>query len=348
MRLAIPVFRRAVLGMAGGIAATWAAPAMARPADCAVAQGMGFVCGTGAVEDLAVLPGGRWLIGGNLNIGSPARLRLIDGRTRALRDMPVTVAGGGNSGCAPPDVTRWSMSGLAVAAMGVGRFRLFVTNHGDRHAVEVLDGRMDRAGVTLAWRDCVAMPAGALANAVAAVSPDAFYVTSFHDPDDVQAWAGMARGEPTGSVWLWQAGKGLRQVKAGPISGANGVELSADRRWLYVSGWGERAIWALDLRHGMRRRIAVDFLPDNIHLIGNDLLVAGQVADPAAIGACGAQCPQPWRVVRLNPRTGRQRVLARGQGSGLVNYACGAVAQGRRVWITLRGDDRVGHIPRRR
>jgi sugar lactone lactonase YvrE len=333
---------------AGLLAALAAGPACAAQAPCTPAEGLRFICGTGAAEEVVAIPRTRWLIASGLNVGAPAHLTLID--TRRQRAMPLamtfpTQANAASDCPGPPDPARWSMDGLALATDGRTP-RLFAANHGDRRAVEFFTLALRPGHLPVArWTGCATLPAGTLGNAIAATGPRGFYLTSFHAPDDDQAWARMARGEPTGSVWRWRQGGGFTRIETGPISGANGIALSPDHRRLYVSAWSERAVLALDLRTGARRRIALPFLPDNLHLDARgSLLIGGQDTTVGAIGACGAQCPQPWAVVRLDPRTGRTTRLAHGPGTPRINYACGALPVGRQLYITVRGDDRIAAL----
>lgn len=332
------------LVVAAGLVAT---PALAAvPDDCAPAEDLAFICGTGAVEEIVAVPGTRWLIGSALNIGVPARLQLIDTHTRQARPIPLDIAVRARTAICPglPDPARWSMDGLSLAPLGGRRFRLFAANHGDRQAIEVFDVLWLPAGPRLRWVDCLPMPAGTLANAIAAVDAGELFVTSFHRAGDPQAWARMARREPTGSVWRWRTGRGFSRVPLGAVSGANGIALSADHRRLYVSAWSERALIEVDRTTGRRRRISLDFLPDNLHVAADGtLLIGGQRTSVAAIGKCGATCPQPWVVVRLDPRTGLRMTLAQGAGSARVDYACGALAIGDLLFITVRGADRIAY-----
>src|SRR5690606_587244 len=168
------------------------------------------------------------------------------------------------------------------------------------------------------------MPVGTLANAVVALADGGVLATTFHDPRDRGAWNRMDRGEPTGGVWEWHSTTGWKQV-ATNIPGANGLETSSDERTLYVSAWASRQLLVIDRATGATRSISLDFRPDNIHRAEDStLLVAGQRAAVRDIAACGASCPQPWVVARIEPRSAVVAPLLAGSGSSLTNYACGA------------------------
>ena len=325
------------------MAAALAAPV---PADCAPRNGLHFICGPVGAEDIGRIPGTPWLVASGLNLGAPAELSLIDTRTK--RAQPLYPAAGGaktrsTADCpGPPDPATMSTDGLTIRGS-----MLYVANHGDRRAVEMF--RLDARGrtPTATWVGCAPVPAHTLPNAVVALTGDRLIVSSFHDPDDANAWDEMARREPTGSLWEWRPGHGFRRLEAGPISGANGLELSPDERTLYVSAWSSSKLLVIDLKTLKRREIALDFLPDNIKRApGGGLLVGGQKTSVASIAAChGPQCPQDWRVVRLDPSSGRVTPLAARHGDALVNYACTGLEVYGTLYITNRGDNRIAWLP---
>jgi hypothetical protein len=323
------------------------AASLANP--CLPDSGMAAICGPVASEDLARIPGTHWLVASGLNVGAPASLHLVDTRTKQSRvlfpsrqaRMQMQPAFRGQ--CPGPlQPARMSLDGLSIRAGAQGSASmLLAANHGDRHAIEFF--RIDlRPGPALAWVGCVPMPAGTLANAVVALADGGMLVSSFHDPQDRDAWNRMDRGEPTGGVWEWHAGSGWKLLTPGGIPGANGIELSADERTLYVSAWASSQLRVIDRTSGVQRIVPLDFRPDNLHRAADGtLLVGGQRAAVRDIAACGAACPQPWRVVRFDPTTGNLATLVSGIGSNAINYACGAVEVDGELFMTLRGEARI-------
>lgn len=337
------------------IAAVMGAAALAAAAgaahDCAPRGGLSFICGPVGSEDIARVPGTRWLVASGLNLGTPAHLYLIDTRSRRaqpLYPLPGTPKPSHTADCpGPPDPAKMSTDGLTIRAGAGGRAMLYVANHGDRRAIEMfrLDAR-DRTP-TATWVGCALMPARTLPNAVVALAGGRLIVSSFHDPDDAGAWDEMARQAPTGSLWEWRPGAGFRRIQAGPISGANGLELSPDERTLYVSAWSASKLVVLHLGSLKRREIALDFLPDNIKR-GRDgrLLVGGQRTRVASIAACrGAQCPQDWVVAQVDPVRGIVTPLVARHGDARINYACTGLEAGGTLYITNRGDNRIAWLP---
>jgi hypothetical protein len=281
---------------------------------CLPGDGLSYICGPVASEDLVVIPGTRWLVASGLNVGTQAHLYLIDDRTRRARILfpqgtPVMQLDPTlHSDCkAPPQLALISMDGLGIRAIGDQRHLVYAANHGDRYAIEIfrLDARPTLP--TLAWVGCVVMPIGTLPNAVVPLADGGLIVSSFHDPRDQQAWQRMHRGENTGSVWEWHAGKGIHKI-GGPVSGANGLAISADERTLYVSAWSSSQLLVVDRQSGARRNLPLGFMPDNIKRKDDGtLLIAGQRGDILQIGNCGASCPQDWFNSHHADQSPRQR-----------------------------------------
>lgn len=321
---------------------------------CPPRDGLSYLCGPVGSEDAVQVPGTRWLIASGLNLGAPAHLYLVDTRRRtssvAYPDAAAppqpdpTLA----ADCPrPPDPATLSTDGLALRAGRKGLHRLYAANHGDRQAVEVFDVDARGTHPVLRWVGCVPMPAGILPNAVAPLPEGGLLVISFHDPNDPQAWARMARGEDTGLILEWQPGKGLRELPGSRMSGGNGLAVSADGNEIYASAWSGSRLVVLSRRDGSRREIPLPFLPDNLHrLEDGTLLVGGQRTTAAAVGACrGPHCPQPWVVARVDPASGRTETLLEGPGSERVDYACGALAVDGQLYVTVRGDRRLVVAP---
>ena len=250
-----------IVCLTGGVTATTSVHAAAdAAATCAPSGGLRSLCGPVASEDLARIPGTRWLATSGLNTGRPAHLYALNIDSTAV----VTLFPSGShvmrvdpalrTGCpAPPDLASLSTDGLNIRAGTDHQHLLYVANHGGRHSIEIF--RIDaRPHIPVAaWVGCVTLPAGTLANAVVPLRDGGMLVSSFYDPRAVDAWQRMERGESTGSVWEWHPDQGFHRLETGDLSGANGLELSADERFVYVSAWSGREIVILDRQSGERR-----------------------------------------------------------------------------------------------
>jgi len=348
----------ALLVTAGAVPAATAQSTLPPAAhSCAPSDGLNYICGPTASEDLARVPGTRWLVASGMNVGEPAQLYLIDSRTKRVTslfptDNPVmqldAALGIGCTG--PPRLEKMSTDGINMRAGRNRQHLLYAANHGDRNAIEIF--RINAHGARgsapkAAWIGCVPMPPGTLANAVVPLPDGGLVISSFYDPNDKDAWARMSRGENTGSLWEWHAGSGMRRLEVGGISGANGIETSADANILYASAWSGSELLVMDRRTGAQRRIPLGFLPDNIKRAPDGtLFVGGQRSSAARIAACtGPECPQDWIIARVDPVSGRVTPLITRPGNALINYACGAVQVDGTLYITARGDRRLVFVP---
>ncbi len=314
-----------------------------RPADTVVDRDdLGLILGPVGSEDIVRVPGTPWLIASGLNLGAPAQLSLIDTRTKSAVPIVLTCLPGaeGDQDAPPPDLSRMSTDGLALREGIGGKHLLYAANHGDRYAIEIFAVDADAARPAVRWAGCARLPPNALPNAVRPLPDGSLLVICPYDPTDPDCWSRMARGENTGRILKWRAGRGIEELPNSAMSGGNGLEVSADGSVVYASAWSARELVVLSLRDGGRRAIALDFLPDNIHAMADGtLLVAGQRTTVEAIAACtGASCPQPWVVAKIDPRSAEVRPLLSGEGTARVNYACGALVVGDTMYVTVRGD----------
>jgi hypothetical protein len=328
------------------------APAPVGARGCEPSASLSYICGPVASEDLVRIPHTDWLIASGMNVGQPAHLYLIDTvRKSASIVFPIaaptaTLDPKRASGCpGPPDLARMSTDGLALRAGAGAVHTLYAANHGDRMAIEFFAVDDRGAKPALRWVGCAPLPGGTLPNAVAVLPDGGLLVISFYDPRDKTAWTRMAAGKATGHILEWHANRGFADVANSATSGGNGIEISADGNEIYASSWSSRELIVLSRHDGSRRAIPLSFMPDNIHRLSDgSLLIGGQRTSVAAIAACtGAQCPQPWVIARVLPRTGHIQQLVTGTGSSAIAYACGAVALHGTLYITARGDQRIAY-----
>jgi len=355
MRLISALAATLALAIVNGACAGELGAAASPTPGCAPSDGLRFICGPVASEDIVRVPGSRWLIASGMNLGQPAHLYLIDARAKTasvlfpLGEPQMALDRRVAPDCSgPPDLSRMSTDGLGLHPGPRGVHMLYAANHGDRRAIEMF--RIDNRGPRprLRWVGCAPMPPGTLPNAVAPLPDGGLLVSSFYDPTDKTSWARMARGEDTGRVLEWRPGKGFRLLPGGVMSGANGLETSADGATVYASAWSGRRLVIISRRDGARREIPLDFLPDNIHRLDDgSLLVGGQHTRVEDVAACtGAQCPQAWELAQVDPRSGAVRPLLTRAGTSIINYGCGGVALEGVVFITARGDQRIIYVPR--
>lgn len=306
-------------------------------ASCADAPGFASICGPRAAEDLVEVPGGRWLLASGMNLGQGGHLYWID---RASGRSFVAWPGGinlGNASCGAPGADM-SLTGLSIHGN-----RLLAVNGGGRKAIELFDivgGATDRP--MLRWSECVPLPADSGPNGITRMGDGTLVASSFLEPGAADPWGTLETGAPLGRVLASGPDGTWRKLDLGRLSGPNGVAAGADGQTLYLSEWGASRVLVVEGLARITRRIALPFRPDNIHVLPDaTLLVAGQEGSPSAIGKCGAQCPLRWFVAQIDPATGRVDVLVEREGTVQANYATTALKAGNKLYIAVRGDNRV-------
>lgn len=243
--------------------------------------------------------------------------------------------------------------GLGIKPHQSGRSRMYVVRHGGREAIEIFEFTRSRDVQSLRWIGCVPLPLGFEGNAVVGRRDGGFFVTSMFDPGDASITVKKAKlyaAQASGAVLQWMPGSGFRYLRTDPVSGPNGVELSADERWLYVAGWASRDVSAFDLLHtkSSPRRLRLDFMPDNLRWAENgNLVAAGMRAMPGPTFECAMiakpneRCTTHWSVVGIDT----SKMIPRYEISRDARFQFGdvsvALAVGDDLWLGSFSGDRV-------
>jgi hypothetical protein len=315
-----------------------------------------FLEGPVNVEDLARVPGTDWLIGsGMASPGVPSgRLHVIhatNGTWWPLTPDDIPVRREALHGeLDPPASAGFDAHGVTLRPGEHGVHTLYLVNHGGRESIEVyeVDATGDRPQLT--WVGAIAQDTNVWGNAVALLPGGGLVATNFLDLTDAEAMDKITRGEPTGNLKEWFPETGWSDVPGSAFCAPNGVEASADGRWLYVCEWGTRTV--IRLSRGadpvQRDEISVDVMPVNVNW-GADgrLLIAGSVSTPAEVFAAvntSHICPIPLRAIRVDPGT-----LAVEEAVFLDHDVFGTAATGYDVdgelWIASPRSDRIARFP---
>jgi hypothetical protein len=314
------------------IAAIAAQPASRAPA-CVASET--FLCGQQGPEDLIGM-GADWAVASAYEgTGGVALIRVRD--RKGITVYPSAAAkeqldSKTYPGCPGPPRGAFTTHGV-YAAPGAGPVhKLFVVGHGARESIEIFD--VDTRGETPAvtWIGCVVAPDPIGLNSVRAL-PDGGFITTNFLPRN-QPMQSMMAGEKNGELWEWHTASGWQKIPGSEASGANGVELSADGKTLYIAAWGSQSF--IRLSRGAtpfkREEIPLGFRIDNIHWAKDGtLLGAGQVN-------------QDWRVVKIDPATLRvTQIYAQNEtpafGGGTV-----ALEVGDKLWVGSYRGDRIAIV----
>jgi len=324
--------------------------------DCTPLGDLNFICGIKGPEDLAVLPGNRWLIASGEDIGSGLHLvdigekssqRWIASSTKAIsqiyRDCDEAPA---------PD--KFKAHGISLRTLGSGKATLYVVNHGGREAIEVFEVDLQGQQPNLTWLGCVAMPAGLVGNSVASAPDGAIFVTVMLHPGTTLA--DLFDRRPTGAVYRWHPGdSGFTRMWGTELAGNNGIDLSPDGKTMYVAATGTQSVTAFSTTNPttvLYRIQMPGFSPDNIHWTDGRLVVAGMKVDEPACGGAirvvngkvdGTNCPRGYVVATIDPKNMRVAVLARGPATpGYIGVATG-LPVGNTLWLGSFVADRLAY-----
>ncbi|WP_155893340.1 hypothetical protein [Cystobacter fuscus] len=181
------------------LGAIWPGIAAEKPAteECAPSGELKFLCGMENPEDLAVLPGGRYIVASGMTIKSG--LHLIDGKTKKWERWiaPVATAPRAPFDQCPsqPSPDELQIHGISLRDRGQGHATLYAVNHGgreevrdlsvggDRETIEVFDIDMTGAQPALSWAGCVPMPEKRVANSVVSAPDGSLFATVMLHPD---------------------------------------------------------------------------------------------------------------------------------------------------------------------
>lgn len=333
--------------------------AASTPAACVDEPGISYVCGIINGEDILQMGATPWLLvsgmngelGGNTSINGKIHLVNPADRTFGILfpgDAPVLEQ---NlklfAGCPGPlDVSNFSAHGLALQAMDAGpeQYRLYMTSHGAREAIEVFE--IDALVTpTLKWVGCVPMPATSWTNSLVILNDGGFLATQFMDPTG-SGMAGVIAKEITGHVFEWHPGGEVTVIAGTELSGPNGIAMSDDERFVYVAAFGTQEIVRFDRSSTppATESVALGIAPDNVRWSTDGTLytAGGNITEGCGGPACGAG----WSVYEVNPALmTAARLTGAEEGAALAGVST-ALLVGNEVWVGTYGGDRIGILPK--
>lgn len=296
-----------------------------------------FICNLVSPEDLAVLPGAEWVIasgnrgGGRIhlvNVRDKTASELFPGAARSERlDSAAYPACPGPID--PGEGDAFNAHGLYLKPGPDAVHTLYVVHHGFRESIEVFEVDA-RATPALTWIGCAVVPDEQMRlNSVAALPGGGFVTTS----------------PGTGDVWEWQAADGWTRVPESGDTAPNGVEVSADGRWLYIAGWVEQKLTRLSrgVTPVQKQVIDLDFRPDNLRMsLDGDVIYAA--------GHSGIQTPRRpleefSNVAVIDPDTlAVRKIFQHPALDGFVASTTG-IRIGDELWLGSHRGERVAYLP---
>jgi hypothetical protein len=318
---------------------------------CAPAGGWSFICGPAAAEDLVRVPGTSWIVGSGMSeAGKPGRLHLIDSDKKTWGTLYPNAAARHDldaktyAGCpGAPDANVFGAHGIAIRDDGKKTSTLLAVNHG-REAIEVFKIDAQGAKPNIAWIGCVLMGKKVFVNSVAFLPGGGFVATQFYDPSAPEGFGAIASHKLTGGVLEWHPATGVQALAGTELTGANGIEVSKDGKWLYVAAWGTQELVRFSRGEKILKKdvIKVDFSPDNLRWAPDgQILVAGQNGYISTAG--GVDAFKGWTVAKLDPATLKVSAVAKDAGVlPLQNVSVGIDVEGT-LWVGPFRGDRVAY-----
>jgi hypothetical protein len=244
----------------------------------------------------------------------------------------------------PLNLATVDVHGISIAETSDMQFSIYTTSHGDREAIEIYDLDLRGTSPVLAWKGCVLLQQDGYFNAVARLPDGGFVATRMRD-----ASARMDEIEPgsiTGRVWEWHPTGQLQPVAGTELSLPNGIDVSADGRYLFVTATFTQELVRFDVHETPigKQAVSLPMLPDNVHWDGNGkLLVAGpNPVDPAVCE--GGRCASGWTVVDVDPETLAVSRLGGADEGAVMQRASAAMRVGNEIWVGST-QDRIARFP---
>jgi DNA-binding beta-propeller fold protein YncE len=314
-------------------------------ANCAPAGNVQFVCGQEGPEDLLHLPGSNWVIASSMGGNGGIRLISVPEKTStvlypsssAKEQLDRKTYDECPGAPEPDDKVKFTTHGLAMQAVRNSIYTLYAVHHGKRESIEVFQLDARSKSPTLTWIGCAIVPDPIGLNSVVPLPGGGFVATNFLErgANASASRTKMMAGENNGELWEWHTGKGWRKVPGSEASGANGVEVSKDGKWLYVAAWGSQSFLRLSRGQTTAKRdtIPLGFRVDNIRF-----------APDGSILAAG-QGQQTTNVVRVDPETLKVTELINQPNNE--SFASGTVAVpiGNNLWVGSFRGDRIAIFP---
>ena len=331
------------------------APAGAQPgafnpslSECGRHGKVEIICGTNAPEDFERTPDNRFLIVAKMGRGENRGLDLLDLAAQTFTPIPLSAgkkSGWGEDACKQSIGGDIQPHGLSLSKRASGEWQLYVVNHNTRESMEMYELLPEGTKWKLAWRGCVL--AREPYNDVAALPDGSFVATR---PQAIQKEAqNLFGGKPSGNVAVWTIAGGEQVLPGSEYGYPNGVLVSNDGRFAYISGWTTRDIHKYDLATKKEAaKVELTFMPDNLTWMpGGKILAAG-------IKGINGNCPtdskdpciQGFVLAEIDPEKMESRILYDNNGKALINGVSVAIEALDAFYVGSFQGDRLLKLPR--
>ncbi len=312
------------------------------------------------MEDLAPIPGTRYLLAGGMRFRNPCRsgcrhgARHDGGCLATARRRP---SGPGDTTPIAPDLPmhrECRPRGLALQSLTPTLSRFYAVNEGDRRAIEVFEVALAAApgapaAPRLGWIGCIPMPAGTNPNAVTPLDGRALAIVSMDD--GAPGPHGTARGRRRPRQGLdWRPGRRPAAAARNPPARRQWHRASADNRWLYVSAWSGAQLVRIAADGRVPPQSIRPALPARQRETASGWHAAARRPAPAR-GAHRAlhrrpSCPADWLIARFDPAIAAMDRVYEAPGSDCreLRHRCGGTRRAHLDREPRRRQDRRGRL----
>ena len=316
--------------------------------DCGRHGDVEVICGTNAPEDFERTPDGRFLIVARMGRGENKGLDLFDPAARTFAPMPLSAEkkpDWGDYACTESIGGRIQPHGLSLSKRTGGEWQLYAVNHSVRESMEMYELLPDAGKWKLVWRGCVL--ADKPYNDVASL-PDGSYVATRPQALQKEGRNPFAGG-PSGNVAVWTREKGERVLPGSEYAYPNGVVVSRNGRYAYISGWITRDLHKYDLKEEKEvAKCGLAFMPDNLTWEPDGKILAAGIKGVS--GNCPEDSPHPclqgFMLAEVDPETLEHRILYDNGGKALINGVSVAIDAGDAYYVGSFQGDRIVRVPR--
>jgi hypothetical protein len=319
-----------------------------------------FIDGFIGPEDIVLTPDGTHLIVSELppDFSSPVNpaLMLVDLENDQVRPLAIRMQpenGWGDPSCDAP--SGFGTHGLHVSRRRDGRTQLLAVNHAGRESVELFELVRGAAGYEALWHGSVKLEGGLL-NDVVATPNGGFIATVMLDHDLVgeqDSMTFMFSGARTGYLAEWHPDTGWKRLSGSEAPLNNGVQISADGRFVWFAAWTSREVVEYDREARRITRItALPFYADNLTVASDGKLLAAGIDDldywRERTAAEGRICQEElaFTVASLDPVTFTATPIFRSNPGLLKGGASVALATGNALYIGSYAGERLLKVPR--
>ncbi len=272
---------------------------------------------------------------------------LPDDRVHPLSVKMQAESGWGDPACPVP--AAFSTHGLFVSQRPDGHVQIIAVNHTGRESIEFIELVNGASGYNAIWRGCVAFDGGSF-NDLVAYGSNGLIATVMLDKTLVGGKDPMAflfSGAKTGYLAEWNPRTGWKHLPGSEAALNNGIQLSADSRFVWFTAWTSRQVLKYDLQaQRITRSVAVPFSPDNLTLKSDGTVIVAGIDDLARWRDCTAEeghfCQDKlaFSVVTLDPKTFTVKPLFHGK-PGLLQGASVALAIDNALYVGTATGDRL-------